>query len=650
MSKRKKRTTEPTRRRYQTATAIRTDTDAGRAQLWHERLARANDMLFIEGRHQYAQSQLVPLIDGTYPDIIGGDQVYLNEALPALEEVIYGAFPRLPPVQVEPRQIGQEGIAEMCKALIDGAFSSGLIDAYPAVLMAEWDELAYGIGITKLPWKKEWRDRSYRPTNDPSILAAEYQRAQQENADPTSASVVSEDDDAIHVMQHEEAIAQYPPDSPESEAMMRHIQAHLGRMEKLQWANPQCQRVAPWRFLYDPDAERWEERRWEAELCDEHLTILERTPGIKNLNPQNCPAVDEFDNPHEGNWRKSSEFDFESTRLKIWKIHDRINDSWTFLPYKTGNEIKPILEEDWPYTNLELYERIVHRPFPGRVHGLSTLHLIRPVLLELAKVNSVIRKAARRSAGYGLVTSKGSLTASEQDDLYNIDKPVKEVNPQGLALMKEFKPPALPRELIEYREMLQTELRRVLGSDVITQGGDTQHQITATEAGVRSQRGDERTNRRQQQVSELLSRIARTTILEYRLFAPEEEDLLVRVAGPLGMEAMQLNPASIPEDLIVKVDVSAATDARRVEDVQAAQTFIEALTTLAPGQFNVPEVLMWYGNRLGVDNPDRFFTGPGGAPVVPAVGGGAPMTGGQQPAQPPQAQPQQAQPQMQPQV
>jgi len=272
------------------------------------------------------------------------------------------------------------------------------------------------------------------------------------------------------------------------------------------------------------------------------------------------------------------------------------------------------------------------------------------VLLELAKVNSVIRKAARRSAGYGLVTSKGSLTASEQDDLYNIDKPVKEVNPQGLALMKEFKPPALPRELIEYREMLQTELRRVLGSDVITQGGDTQHQITATEAGVRSQRGDERTNRRQQQVSELLSRIARTTILEYRLFAPEEEDLLVRVAGPLGMEAMQLNPASIPEDLIVKVDVSAATDARRVEDVQAAQTFIEALTTLAPGQFNVPEVLMWYGNRLGVDNPDRFFTGPGGAPVVPAVEGGAPMTGGQQPAQPPQAQPQQAQPQMQPQV
>jgi len=219
-------------------------------------------------------------------------------------------------------------------------------------------------------------------------------------------------------------------------------------------------------------------------------------------------------------------------------------------------------------------------------------------------------------------------------------------------LMKDFKPTPLPAELLEHRDMLLSEMRRILGSDILSQGGDTPHQITARETTERGQYQQDRMSRRRTDVSALLAWATRNAILMYRDWA--NEPLAVRVLGPLGTQVKMLDPSAIPEDLIVSVDVESATEAKKATDMQAGLEYAAIAPTLAPGRFDGVKYATDLGRILGLKNPEKYFIVQGQAVAVPGqVPGTAPMPGEPQPGQPPgqtqvNVQPQQPQQPQQP--
>ncbi len=583
---------------YRTPALIETNTEEGRGLLWTQRKDRAKIILEID-RRKKKRDLAFGFIDGTYAERSLHEKVYLNEALPALEDMIFGTVPALPPVEVEARQLEHEDTAIMVAALLDQVLTSGLSRALPALIAAEWDEIGWGIGFTKTTWHVEDKQSPLILTKDEAYLTPHVELAMWENDNIDQAQVVENDDDFVHLQIHRSA--------PE---LVEHIAAHEERLGRLKIAHPVIRRVAPDRMLYDPDAEEWADRDYEMEFVMELVSSLQQIPGIKNLTPENCPSVDEFDQPNlrytdsEG---PPNSFDFEKTKVGVWHIHDRVNHTYTMLPAVSGSaKVKPILETDWPYGAIDIYGAIVHRPQPEKIHGFETLSLIRPILEELARTNASIRKHNRRAANAKPVTTRGQSDKQFEAELLSDSLPIAYApSPVALKMWTEWKPPTVPKELIQYRDMLLSELRRMLGSDIMSQGGDTPHRISATEAQWRGTFQGDRLGRRKQVVSDMLSWMGRNIALLYRQFG--DEIVPVKVVGLDGIEIRQLNPSSIPEDLIVTLDIEAVTEEKQNADMQAALVISQAIFAQAPELANPVELFRMLFKRAGFRNPDKYF-------------------------------------------
>ena len=577
---------------YKPDSAFDTAKPEERSKLWHERLRRSGAMLHIKERSEDRQ-ECMRYIDGTYKG--SSERVYFNEALPAIEDLISSTVPKIPRVDIEARQLEQEGLARKVGALIDATLESDLVLAHEAITACEWDEIGYGIGIVRMSWQENHGPWPYKPTTDEEYLIPHVAKAQIENESPETAEIADADDHIVHVQIHEQSQAEFPDESLEA-----HILAHWERVGTKRWAHPLLRRISPEKFLYDPDAETWDARGWEAELCNELVADLQRVPGVKKMTKENCPPLDDEGDSQE---RISEEFDYEKQRVQIWKIHDRVNRQWIFLSVKEGSTVVPILEEDWPFGSIEIYDRIVHRPVAGQIHGRATMSMIVERLEELARTNAIIRRHNRRASKYKklLPRSSGKNTAKQ----LNSDNPIEYIEAGALNGAQDFKPPPLPPELVAYRETLLAELRRDLGADVMTQGGDTPHEISASEAQLRGGYQQGRMARRRQVISRLLSWVAVNIPLMYRDFS--EDEILVRVLGPMGVEIQSLSPTAIPDDLLVAMDIEAVTDSRQQEKMAEASKFVEMLTKIAPGLYDPMIVMTWLGEQLNIHSPAKFF-------------------------------------------
>ncbi|HUU83431.1 MAG TPA: hypothetical protein VM243_08005, partial [Phycisphaerae bacterium] len=70
-------------------------------------------MLHIDDRKRIRDGAMTYL-NGEYHG--SSDKVYLNEALPAMEDVINGTIPTIPSVDVEARQPDQQLLSDKCSA------------------------------------------------------------------------------------------------------------------------------------------------------------------------------------------------------------------------------------------------------------------------------------------------------------------------------------------------------------------------------------------------------------------------------------------------------------------------------------------------------------------------------------------------------
>ena len=596
---------EPKGRKYRTASAFDLRKPTGRFSLWQERIARSTEKLNIEKRKK-TRDEALKYVDGSYGRNASGEKVYLNEAQPALEDLVYGTIPKMPPVKCEARRLDQEPIADMCSSLIDETLSSNVIRVLEALIATEWDEIGWGIGITKTGWVAEDIDSLYKPTGSSAYLRPHVARAHEESSDWGGAEISTDDDDIVHIQTHTEDMPF--SEDPQYATAQGHIQAHWARVGYKQWSHPTATRVDPYRFRYDPDAEVWEDQTWRAEAVDMLVYELQKIPGTKNLNPENCPLSDEFDN-HKTTWddTASSVFDYENSKVRVWLIHDRRNKNYLIIPYDDGSGRKPLLETDWPYGSIEVYHKIVHRPIPGQVHGTVTLQLILPVLDELCRTNASIRRHVRRSANAKMFGPRGMLDTKANRDLEDQTKPYVEV-PGGAAQLREFNPPALPKELPIFRETLLAELRRLLGTDIMSQGGDTPHQISASEAQLRGSYQGARFSQRQSEMSDLIGDLSRAIIMLFRDFADEAQT--VRVMGPLGVEMRQLSPSEIPEDLMIRLDISSVSEDAQAQNTQNLIAAQQMMAVNLQGMYNPISLTMDIMESMGIRNPQKYLTPP----------------------------------------
>lgn len=600
MSKKRQQITQPKTQAYKPASSFDLTTQTGRAQLWHERIRRARAMLDIDSREELAKLR-ERWVNGKFPS--SQVELYLNEAIPALEDLLYSSFPTIPPFVIEERPADTENIGDAAGALLDAAIASDRSDVYEEIVAAEWNEIKRGIGILKTVWKQEKRRENPRIRPNTRFVDADPQ-IEIENANPLEAMVASNDDDMAHYLGHERGLNDWGIETDEYSALDSHRKAHLSRMVEKTYSYPALQSIHPSRFLYDPDAKKWSDRRWEAEQCDELVSALEAIPGIKNLNPDNCPTVDEFDNEQRPN-RVSNDFDFAACTVRVWKIHDRENNSYVILPCYASAESKPLLESDWPYGGIDIYHPVVHHPIDDQIHGMATLEIIEPVLSLIAKTNAVIERMNRRAASYKMLGSS-ELDKKQIADITNEYLALATLPAQVLSMMKEYKPPLLAAELPAFRTFLEDRiLRKLLGTDAIMQGGDTSHEISASEAQGRIAAQQGRVDRRMLRISKLLEWVGYNFLMLYHDLADEE--LLIRVAGPMGTEFKRLNPAMLTSDLEVKIDLESVSPAKLSADAATATQFAAMCMKLAPELMDKKELLTWLAAKQRIRNPQKLF-------------------------------------------
>lgn len=548
----------------------------GRAALWTRRIERAKKALNHEDRIKTLKKN-ARYINGHYKNT--KQQRYLNEVLPAIEDVINNVIGGdTPPIHVISVG-GDRGVEDRLKSLLHQSFESPRSRVRRTAVESSFDEITTGLGIVKTCWFSQVRPQIISIPNDPEMIMDDVQGAVEENADPQSALVAESDNDAVHIQVHSENGVPLP-------GMEGHIREHQAHLGKLTANYPLTSRVDPFKFVYDPDAEYWEERGWEAEKSTELLSTLEDIPGIKNLKS------DMF------NWNQD-ENDPEKITVPIWKIHDRDNDAYYMIPADSIPETKPILETDWPYPG-DIYQIMVHRPVPGRIHGRSTLNLLTPILIELANVNADIRRFNRRASNAKPIFPRGAMDKKAYSDIEDVNKDYAEVPPSAAAVTKNFEPTALPNEVLDYRETLLAEVRRIIGSDIMSQGGDTPHKITATEAQHRAMFRSGRFSVRQKSVGNVLSNVAHDFLRFYRKFGDEGIRVTVNRPGA-GPTTETLSPNDIPENLKVQVDLKATLPEEKSQRQERALAFYKAA---APAIADKRELLLWLGRELGIENPE----------------------------------------------
>lgn len=572
----------------------------GVAEVWLKRISDAYNRLELESRTE-VRDRAMSYIDGSWSPS-GTTYTDLNDGLPAVEDVINATLPELPIPNIEPLSETDEVIIQLCEELLRQTFSPRVGRFESRTKEVLWDEFGWGIGVGKVVW---YINRSPKQPISDIERSRQVERAQSEFAE--GFELHDDDDHATHIQTHQQTGRQLAlAGSPVPPELVQHIQEHAPRLLGTYTEHPRMERVRPSRFLYDPFAEEWEDRAWEAELVTEKIADLQTIPGVKNLTPENI---------HPNETLKGAEYSLENlpwrdAQIDVWKIHDRRTGKYLIIPamgfYDTDKaqeyRVKPLLETRWPYPT-DIYSIIVtRRNGKESIHGHSTAQLITGVLEEIARVNCDIRTHSKRHRSYKTLGMRGSLDAKGQATLTG-DSEFAFLPGQFLATRAEHKPPPIPQVLLERREQLLEGLRKLLGSDAIATATQNLHQQSATEVSAREQFHDSRVDRRQKQVSDYLNEAGMVALELYKKFG--KEAISLTISTQQGPDSTVLSPGEIPQKLKLQMDVSSVTaTARNAKLAAVAEYYNKLLETQVGDPVKVMEA---WGRNVGEKTPSRLF-------------------------------------------
>lgn len=622
---------------YKKLATIAPSDESMQVKMWRSRIDRAILSLKI------AERQVDEKIGNEYltckRDVKNGQVIYLNYLLPALEDAHRNTIPNIPTPRVEAKLPGSEQFAKYAANIGDLCIASPYSNVKGACKEVQWDDDRSGYGILKTVWERIKSPATSPATvTDPDQVAAHFEKATAENDDPMSAALDSSDNHQIHIEEHTTAASMIDPASPESDALMRHISTHEAQLFDTVREHPVLRRVPWWKFVFDYSL-GWELRPWDAEersvrvseLLDQHY---------KNLNPINCPAESDS---------IGGEVIYDDMTVKVWDIHDRLTGKHYVISADGPEDGHFLFRGDWIYGSIDIYRRVMFRQSdPDRPFGDAAIKLATPILDRLAAVDFHIDRHVSMHSDYKYPYIKGSMTDDTKAALNDPNQQFVPFSPEAAAgRLPDYNPKPIPVTLLQQRESLLNELRRILASDAISQGADTPHQITATEAGLRGNARSQLVSDRQTVIADALAWAFKNFLSMYKKFATL--NITVRILGPMGAEFKSVNPTDIPDELDVSLDIRGESDDGRIEYQLAAEKLVQLIVGLGPGTYNVADLVGWYGRATSAHRNAESFLAPvpqlGAMPgALPGIPGqpGMPSDGtGQIPGQMPPQMPQQ---------
>lgn len=525
-------------------------------------------------------------------------KIYLRYLPGFAEDCFRKTLPRVPTPRIEAESDRAELFADSARELVRLFFSSSDARIKIVARQLQWDDARFGISIAKTIYKQDINAAESDLVTDPDQVASEIDRADAENADILFASINENDVDYIHIDRHLEALSVTDMMTPEYSALRKHIEEHRARMTVVKKERLIVERIAPWKFVYDTDVP-WHKRGWEAERQSVRVQELIDL-GYRNINPENLPP--------EMVRGEQKAVPYEDMTAQVWHIHDRMNDKHLVVSAQGPIDGRFLFRDDWEYGSseeIDIYYPLVFRPYePEQTHGLSSIQMSIPVLDNLAEDDFHINRHVRNHSDTKGLYPQGSLPSQTKAGLNNPDQRWVGVPPEALMGMKEVTPPEIPSTLLEHRELLLGELRRIWGADAQDTATEHKHRITATESSHRGEVKQDRKDERQEIMGEFLAWVAMNFLALYRRFGVMEKT--VRLVGSDGAEYKGIRPSDIPKDINVYLDVEAETSESKIEDRQIATQVLQVLASSPAYPTDWIEAIEYTLRKMGVRRPEQF--------------------------------------------
>ena len=611
--------------------------DLGKGRKW---IRKINDAIIRLNFKQRANDikTLEPLLDGAGLSIRKTNFVDLNDGLPLFEESVQAVLPDIPDASVDvnfddemtcptcegtlsdengdicPTCLGKgtikENLDRKLEAYVDVMFKPHIGNVKNAATDSLWDDSRWGIGWIKTVWNRV--EKKANISRDGADYEEQVARAA---AEVEKIMPLESDNHIIHIEKHSVDIEELTAQGADPE-IIDIIQQHIDDYHKPELENrvtqfPLAIHVPVNQLVYDPFAERPQDITWKAEFSIERIKTLKDVKNIKNITRENITPALVFNQAI----REESDTDdlpFEDQFVYVWKIHDITNNQWIWVPadessIDNGNDFDEnhsvILDVDFPYP-CDIYVPVITRG-TGRpqVHGLSTLLAAKTVLLELAKVNSYIQRHAERHSTYKRIFPRGQVDDKDKAQLKNPDQYIIEMSPSAVANSQEFRPPPIPETLLQYRGILLSSLRQIIGTSNQATGADDPHTISATDASLRAGYYDSKVSRKQEAMSDALALVAMNFISMFKEFAVKGVPVIFDTEN--GKDRSMLLPSDIPDGFRILFDVSSTTEQAKSAKIQALQNVIQL--GIQTGVVNPRKGIALLGRNLGIRRPESLF-------------------------------------------
>lgn len=574
--------------------AITVDSEQVEVQAWRGRIDRAHSILRIDARKEIARKG-DEYLAMTKPSR-NRQVVYLQYLLPILEELHRRTLPAVPTPRAEAFNNRGVETTKKTQQFLAAIFKAQDADIRTVSDDLQWDDDRYGVFIGKVEWRMDYRNAGVSKA-DENTIAVEIDRAQAENENAYDLGIGADDHHETHVQEHLEALAEMASDTEEYISLDGHIREHQAQLIVVQTEGAKFSRVRPWMYLYDPDVP-WKQRAWEAERQDVKVADL-HAQGYLNLNISNLPAAVVVE-------QQTNQPLFEDIVVRIWRIHDRRNNLELVIS-ADGPPTGRFLRKGEPsYGEIDIYNMMSFRPWnPDQTWGTSTIETALGVLDRLALVDFYIDRHVKNHANYKVIVSESVDSTKFKAALNNPDAKYVPGSKELLAGgYKEYKPPPIPDSLLQLRGLLLNELRRLSGLSAQETGESNPHAITATESGARTGVATAKKASRQEIMAEMLTWTAKTYVKLYRRFGTIR--VPIRVLDEEKEAFEDFDPATLPENVNVIMDVTSETDEVRIAEAQNAERVVTFLQ-----QSEVPidqrELAIWFVGKMGVSNAERFF-------------------------------------------
>ena len=578
--------------------------------MWRRRIDRAAVALNFGPRGKSAQMAQVYLHGEKYTG--RGKKVYLNYMLPILEERNRQTLPDMPHLDIDSHTEGGDALADRLRSLSNLLLTGDNIPERKRFDELMWDDAFWGCGIGKVSWLRQESLGDDIIPDDEQLQKIALDKALEENADPMNIRVLRSDIHSIHLNAHQPLLRTMTENDSRWPTLSINVRDHIANMSVVRSERPLLERVAPDRYVYDPYMP-WEDRAWEAEKKSYRVRQLMFLK-YKNVNVENAPPEDKG---------MEESLPYEDKTVLVWEIHDRMDGMMYTIPAKGPEKALFLNKREWDHGSIDIYRPLVLRPTVNdKGYGVATAGEMESILIELAMIDFRIRRHVEAHSSYTMMGVRGTMSPEEKHALKDPDQMFVEMGAEAMAGMKEYKPPSIPSTLLEQRQNLLNELRRVAGTEAQDVGVSNPHVVSATESGRRAGQSDERRGRRGKRMASYLSWVMTTYLAMYKVHGNKRIE--VKTVGREGVQYDSINPSVIPSDVKMLVDIEGVTLSGR----QAAFTNFMTYTNLVlslPIPVDHARLADDGGRLLGIAYPEKYRLND---PESPAEQLAPPETGG----------------------